>query len=616
MIQESGGGKKAPARTYQDLLRSAFDETLFEYHLTAQLVTVMADGLARPIGPAGLVYSASPSPDGAYLLVQTVHRPFSYLVPVNRFPSRTEVLSLPEGRSVAVVADLPLAEDVPSDFDAQRRGRRQIGWRQDAPSMLHVVEAEDDGDPRKTAEFRDRVSLLSAPFTGQPTTLIRLAGRFSEIAYGDDGLALVTEGWWKTRRTRTWRVAPGRPAEKVRLLFDRSSEDRYADPGDPLMERTATGASVLKRTPDGRGLYLVGTGASAEGDRPFLDVLPVDGSKTTRLFRSEAPRYEVPVDVLDGGKLLLRRESPTEPPDLWVKDLSGKGLRRLTTTEHPVPAFKSVKKELLKYTRKDGVQLTATLYTPPGWDPSKGPLPVLMWAYPQEFKSASAAGQVQDSPYRFVRPSVGGPLPFLARGWAVLDDPSFPIVGEGKAEPNDTYVEQLVSSAEAAVEEMVKRGVGDRDRMAIGGHSYGAFTTANALAHTNLFRAGIARSGAYNRTLTPFGFQSEERTFWEAPETYMKVSPFTQAAKVDEPILMIHGQDDNSAGTFPIQSERFFAALKGLGKNARLVMLPYESHGYRGRESVLHTLWEMDTWLETYVKNAPPRTLPAAPPRS
>jgi dipeptidyl aminopeptidase/acylaminoacyl peptidase len=452
VVQESGGGKKAPARTYQDLLKSAFDETLFEYHFTSQLVTVMADGLARPIGPAGLVTAASPSPDGAYLLVQTLHRPFSYLVPLSRFPSRSEVLSLPEGRSVAVVADLPLAEDVPSDFDAERRGRRQIGWRQDAPSRLHVVEAEDDGDPRKAADFRDRVSLLAAPFTGQPTPLIRLAGRFSEIAYGDDGLALVTERWWKTRKTRTWRVAPGRPAEKARLLFDRSSEDRYSDPGDPLMERTATGASVLKKTPDGRGLYLVGTGASAEGDRPFLDLLPVDGSKATRLFRSEAPRYEVPVDVLEDGRLLLRRESPTEPPDLYVKDLSGKGLRRLTTTEHPVPAFKSVKKELLKYTRKDGVALTATLYTPPGWDPSKGPLPVLMWAYPQEFKSASAAGQVQDSPYRFVRPSVGGPLPFLARGWAVLDDPSFPIVGEGKAEPNDTYVEQLVSSAEAAVE--------------------------------------------------------------------------------------------------------------------------------------------------------------------
>jgi dipeptidyl aminopeptidase/acylaminoacyl peptidase len=602
-IQESRG-RKAPARTYQDLLKSARDADLFEFYMQSVIARTDLDGKTVVLG-RGPVVRADVSPDGAYVIMETLHRPFSYVVPEPRFPRKIEVWSM-DGKLVREVADLPLADAVSTDMNAVRQGPRQVGWRADHPSTLYWVEAQDKGDPRLEADVRDRLFTLTAPFEGRPVELAATALRFGSVTWGGDDLALVMESWWKTRRTRTWRIRPGQPAGKPELVFDRSFEDRYADPGFPLLERTPRGTFVLKRTRDGRGIYLSGSGASPEGDRPFLDRFDLTRLAATRLWRSEAPYYEMAVDLLDDGRrLLTRRESLAEPPNFYIRDLHAKKIVPLTGFPDPAPQLRAARKELIRYSRKDGIALNGTLYLPPGYDTAKdGPLPVLMWAYPQEFKSADAAGQVRDSPYRFIRVTPGSPLFWLVRGWAVLSDPTMPIVGEGKTEPNDTYVEQLVASAEAAVEEVVRRGVGDRRRVAVGGHSYGAFMTANLLAHCDLFRAGLARSGAYNRTLTPFSFQAEERTFWEAPDTYVKMSPFTHASKIDEPLLMIHGTDDNNSGTFPIQSERLFQAVQGLGGTARLVMLPFESHGYQARESVLHMLWEMDTWLEQHVRHA------------
>ena len=374
-----------------------------------------------------------------------------------------------------------------------------------------------------------------------------------------------------------------------------------------MMVPNKYGRPVLLTTNAGKTIFLSGDGASSEGDRPFLDEFEVATGKATRLFRSEAPFYEQPVLFLDVSKrrLMTLREAVDQPPNYFVRDLKHDDTRQLTYFPHPTPQLAEVKKEQIRYERADGVQLTATLYLPPGYSAeTDGPLPMLMWAYPQEYKSADAAGQVTSSPYRFIRVGWYSPLLFLADGYAVLDDPSMPIIGEGDVEPNDTYVDQLVASADAAVEEVVRRGVADRDRIAIGGHSYGAFMTANLLAHSDLFKAGIARSGAYNRTLTPFGFQSEERSLWEAPEVYFAMSPFMHAEKVNEPLLLIHGEADNNSGTYPLQSERYYNALKGQGATARLVMLPHESHGYRARESVMHVLWEMSAWMDEYVKNA------------
>jgi dipeptidyl aminopeptidase/acylaminoacyl peptidase len=605
-VIEQSAGRSAPTRTYQDLLKSAYDEGLFEHYLTAQVATVTLDGQTAPIGPPGLYLDISPSPDGRYLLVQTIHRPFSHLVQARRFPRRIEVWDL-QGNVVHTVADLPAQEEIPSGIDSVPTGRREVAWRDDAPATLFWVEALDGGDPARQAAERDRLFLLPAPFAGEPAPLATLGYRFSQITWGSDGVALVDESWQKTRRARTWAVQPG-AGDKSRsaLLFDRSSEDRYSDPGDPLLAVNAWGRRVL-RTAGAGGLFFRGDGASPEGDRPFLDAWDLGTKESRRLFRSAAPYYEYPIDLLDaaGRYLLLRRESVDEPPNYAVRDLRTGTLRQLTHFPDPAPQLRGVHKELIRYAREDGVQLSGTLYTPPGWKPGDGPLPTLFWVYAQEFKSAGAAGQVNDSPYRFARVVVGSPLPWLTQGYAVLDNPSLPIVGEGDREPNDTYVQQLVASARAAVDEVVRRGVADRRRIAIGGHSYGAFTTANLLAHSDLFAAGIAETGAYNRTLTPFGFQVEERSLWKAPETYMAMSPFMFADKIHAPILLIHGQADSNSGTDPIQSERFFNALKGNGATARLVLLPLESHFYRGRESVLHALWETSTWLETYVKNRP-----------
>ena len=606
VVQENLG-RRAPTRTYQDMLRSPHDEALFEHHLQAQVVALALDGTAKNLGSRAMVVRSEPSPDMNYILVETMRRPFSHVVPDFRFPRRIDVWDR-EGRVVKQLADLPLAVTVPTDFDATAEGPRQVAWRADAPATLVWAEAQDKGNPRVEAAVRDKVLMLAAPFTGEPATIASTAMRYYGISWGNDDVALLEEGWWKTRRSKTWRIRPGKLDQAADVLFDRSSEDRYNDPGSPMFKTGPRGTKVLRIAPDGKSIYLDGEGASAEGDRPFLDRFDLATKKATRLWRSQAPHYEYVIDVLDdrGSRIVTRRESPAEPPQFVLRDLVRRiAPRQLTNFPHPSPQLASAKKELIHYQRADGVKLTATLYTPANYDPARdGRLPVLLWAYPQEFKSADAASQVAGSSYKFIRVSPMGPFPWLARGYAILDDPSMPIVGEGDKEPNDTYVAQLVAGAQAAVDEVVRRGVGDRDRFAAGGHSYGAFMAANLLAHSDLFRAGIARSGAYNRTLTPFSFQAEERTFWEAPETYMQMSPFTHAQKINEPLLLIHGVDDNNTGTFPIQSERLYQAMSGLGATVRLVMLPYESHGYRAKESVLHMLWEMDRWLETYVKPA------------
>jgi len=599
-------GRKAPAHTYQDLLKNQHDENLFEYYLTSQVVKLELNGKATPLGSPAIFQVARPSPDGKYILVKNIHRPFSYTVPVGRFPKLVQVWDM-DGEVVYTLDDLALADDVPVAYGSVRKGRRSSQWRADAGAELCWSEALDGGDAGAEAEHRDQVYLLAAPFTDEPVPLATLDMRYGGITWGNDDLALVESWWWKTRMYRIWHVHPGSPSIPLELSVERSWEDRYNDPGEPLTTRTERGTSVIYTADDGDLMYLVGDGASPEGDRPFIDEFRLSTKDTVRLFRSEAPYYERPITVLDPEKktLLTWRESVEEPPNGFIRNLTDNTIRQITEFQHPTPELKDVQKELIRYKRADSLDMTATLYLPAGYDAERdGPLPVLMWAYPEEYKSADAAGQVTDSPYRFVRVGVHSPLYWLVHGYAVLDYPTMPIVGEGEDEPNDTYVEQLVSSAEAAVDEMVRRGVGERGRMAIGGHSYGAFMTGNLLAHSDLFALGIARSGAYNRTLTPFGFQAEERTYWEAPEIYYAMSPFMHADKINEPLLMIHGEMDNNSGTFPLQSERMYGALKGLGATVRLVVLPHESHGYRARESIMHMLWEMTTWLDQYVKNA------------
>ena len=601
VIQENMG-KIAPVRTYQDLLSNADDEALFAYYMNAQMVLVNLKGKAKNIGKPGMIRFAEPSPNGKYILMKTIHRPFSYLVPLYRFPMRVDVLDI-HGKTISVLRDMPLAESLPKGFGAVLTGPRSFGWRADAGAVIYYVNALDGGDPKAAADFRDEIFTMDAPFNQSAESLMQLDLRYAGIMWGNDHIALAYTREWGTRRTTTWMMNPDKPAMPKKII-DRLYEDRYSDPGSPMLHRNKYGRNVLLFGQDGETVFLSGVGSSPDGDRPFVDEFNLMNGQSKRLWRSASPYYERPVTMIDGEKqvVLTSRETTEEPVNYYLRNMADGSVDPVTNFTHPYPQMKGVYKEMITYKRHDGIDLSATLYLPPGRKPGDGPLPLLMWAYPREFKTAKAASQVVGSPHRFVRISPTSPLIMLSYGYAVLSGPTMPIIGEGDKEPNDTYIKQLVSSAQAAADEMVKRGITTPDQMAIGGHSYGAFMVANLLAHSDIYQAGVARSGAYNRTLTPFGFQAEERTFWEAPEVYFAMSPFMHTQKVNEPILLIHGEADNNSGTFPVQSKRYYHALKGHGATAKLVMLPHESHGYRARESVMHMLWETANWLDTYVK--------------
>ena len=594
-IQEHDG-RLSPVRTYQDLLSNAYDEALFAYHFTSRIETVeLATGKRTQVGEPGLFMRVSGAPDSRHVLLERLEHPFSWLHPASRFPRSVEVWTRDSGK-VATVATLPLADAVP--IGGVPTGPRGHRWNPTAPATLVWSEAQDGGDPKAEVPHRDHVFALDAPFDGEPRELTRTEHRFAGVAWTADGTALVNEFDRETRWTRTSLLDVG--GDEPRTLFDRSAEDRYGDPGFPW-QRPGGGTASSVVLQDGDSIYLVGRGASPEGDLPFVDRLNLGTLATERLFRSESGTYETAVAVLaaDGGSLLTRRESTTEPPNYSVRELSTDNRRALTDFSDPAPILRQVEKRLLTYEREDGVGLSATLYLPPGYQEGDRP-PMLLWAYPREFTNVNAASQVTGSPHRFTTLRGASHLLLLTQGYAILDGPTMPIVGEGET-ANDTYVEQLVSSAKAAIDKVVELGVADANRIAIGGHSYGAFMTANLLAHSDLFAAGIARSGAYNRSLTPFGFQNERRTFWEAQHIYAAMSPFFHAEKVNEPILLTHGEIDNNSGTFPIQSERFYQALKGHGATVRYVTMPHESHGYAARESVLHVVAEMLNWCDRYL---------------
>jgi dipeptidyl aminopeptidase/acylaminoacyl peptidase len=608
-VVEENLGKKAPNRTYQDLLKNPYDESLFEHYCTSLLVSVTLDGTESQLGKAGIYITQSPSPDAKYILIKTIQRPYSYLVPASLFPQSVDVLDA-AGKLVKHIVDIPLADNIPLGFSATIKGPRGHAWRNDVAATLYWEEAQDGGDPKAKADIRDKLFQWQSPFTGTATELASLPLRFGGVTWGNEKVAWVYESWWTDRKQRVYQLDPSNPASK-RAVFDFSFEDVYADPGDVITTMNSFGRPVMLI--NNNSAFLNGKGASPEGDRPFLDKIDIATGKVSRQWRSEAPYFEYMVSMIDvkKGTFVTSRESQTENPNYFLRTLGSKGTVPLTFFPHPYPQLKDVKKQVLRYKREDGVELTADLYLPPGYKKEDGALPTFFWAYPEEFKSKANAGQIKGSPHTFTRLSWGSPIYWAVRGYAILDNASIPIVGENEKEPNDTYVQQLVSSAKAAIDHGASLGVVDPNRVAAGGHSYGAFMTGNLLAHSDIFKAGIARSGAYNRTLTPFGFQSEERTYWQVPQVYYEMSPFSYADKIKEPILMVHGEADNNTGTFPIQSERMYNAIKGHGGTARFVLLPYESHGYRAKESVMHMMWEMDTWLERYVKGAkemPPNT--------
>jgi len=599
-------GSKSPLRTYQDLLSSAYEEDLFEYYATTELAILgVSHDRLEVVEPEPAIYAgASNSPDGRYLLVTTVQRPFSFLMPWRSFPRTIRVVELEGERSQHVVARIPLGENIP--LHGVRTGPRQVDWKAGEGATVVWVEALDGGDPKREVAARDRWMVQAIPAAEPPRELLRTEHRARGLTWFEDKHLVLAGEYDRDRRwTRSWFYDMSASEVEPKLLEDRSVRDRYGDPGRVATMPDWQGNRIARL--DGPWIYRSGRGATPEGLFPFIDRQNVITGESERLWTCPADLYESVITIKDTVEdslpaIVTRRESSTKPPNYFFRQLHAQKEYQMTNFDDPTPQIRDITKQLVTYERNDGVQLSATLYLPADYEEGTR-LPLIVWAYPIEFNDAKTAGQVATSTNRYTRISGYSHLNLLTQGYAIMDGATMPIIGDAET-MNDTFIEQLVASAQAAIDKAVAMGVADPERVAVGGHSYGAFMTANLLAHCDLFKAGIARSGAYNRTLTPFGFQAERRTFWEAPEVYFGISPFMHADKINEPLLMIHGEADNNSGTFPIQSERLFQAIKGNGGTARLVMLPNESHGYRSRESVLHVLAETIDWLDEYVKNA------------
>ncbi|MBK7643225.1 MAG: S9 family peptidase [Planctomycetes bacterium] len=604
LVQEAHG-EVTPLRTYQDLLESPHDDALFEHYATSELALVSsAGGEPRRFGAPALYASTDVATGSGFVLIQRVLRPFSRSQPVHGFPYQLDVLDL-EGRLVRRVADFPELANVP--VEGVRTGPRGVQWSPHEPATLLWVEALDDGDPRKTVPARDRWMRLDAPFTGEAREFLRLEQRAAALSWLPEPARVIARQYDRDRRWMRTSLHERESGAELALLDDRGVKDRYGDPGG-LLTRMQRSGRRLVRIEDGF-VFRAGEGQEEQGQRPFLARERLGERETTReeLWRCASDTYESVVALLEGeerGRFVTRRESSREPPNLFERLLGTQDARRLTDFGDPTPLLRRVEQRLLRYTRADGVALSGKLYLPPDWKAGTR-LPLVVWAYPQDYPDEGTAGQTSGTPHHFTR--VGGPsqLFFALAGYAVLDDAALPIVGHPET-MNDTFVEQSVSSVRAAIEYLDEEGIADPARVGVGGHSYGAYMTAMLLAHCDLFRAGIARSGAYNRSLTPFGFQAERRTLWEAPESYRKLSPFFDASRIKVPLLLIHGAEDQNPGTLPMQSERLFQALKGTGGRARFVTLPHEGHAYRARESVLHVVWEMLRWFDEHVKHGTP----------
>ncbi len=598
-------GSKSQNRTYQDLLKNKTDEANFDALVTSELYMVSIYGTMKLFKSAAIYSGESFSPDGNYLMLTTIQKPYSYIVPLSRFPQKTIVYNL-KGNEIKQVNDVPLTEIMPKGFSSVRKGKRNMSWRTDLPATLSYVVALDEGDQAKKVDFRDEVFLWNAPFTSEPTSLLKTQQRFGGILWGNDKIAIAYDSWYDTRNTKTYLFNPSNPNQAPKIISDRNSQDIYSDPGNFETKKNEYGRYVIAI--ENNNAYLIGDGHTKEGQFPFIDELNFETLKTKRLYTStfkDKKEDLLSVEDFKKGDVLVMIQSKNEYPNYYLRNIKSKNkLTQITDFKNPFESIKNVYKEVIKYKRKDGVELSGTLYLPAGYDRTKKEkLPLLIWAYPAEYKDKNSAGQSDKNPNEFTFPNYGSFVYWVTKGYAVLDDAAFPIIGEGTTEPNDTFIPQLVSNAEAAIDAVDQLGYINRKKVAIGGHSYGAFMTANLLSHSNLFACGIARSGAYNRTLTPFGFQSEQRNYWDVPEIYNTMSPFMNADKMKTPLLLTHGEADNNPGTFTLQTERYFQALKNLGAPVRMVILPKESHGYAAKENIMHLLWEQDQFLEKYLKN-------------
>jgi len=617
-IQETGG-QTGQSSTYEnrDTLGNKHDEDLFDYYAASQLALVDAGtGAITPVGKAANYDEVSAAPDGQHILVSAIHKPYSYVTTYDRFPREVEVWDISERGAITThtIASLPLADRVP--IRGVPMGPREFEWRPTDPATLVWAEALDKGDWNVNVPKRDKIMLQKAPFTSPAVEIVQSEQRYAGIDWSERPSVAFVEEYDNNKHMRhTLIVDFDDPRQTPRQIWDLSSDERYADPGTPVTKRLPNGFQVMRQ--DGDSIYLSGMGSSPDGDRPFLDRFDVKTLTYERLFRSDKTSYDRFLSFTgpDTRKFLTWEQSPMEPPNAYERTLGkridapiGEAMFASTRVEithipDPSPEVRAIKKRLVKYKRADGLDLSFTLYTPPDYKEGTR-LPTILYAYPEDYADPSKAGQVTGSEERFTQLFQYRLL--LLAGYAIIDNASFPIVGDPK-KAYDTYTEQLVADAKAAVDEAVRLGVADPNRIGVTGHSHGALMTVNLVAHSDLFRAGVATSGSYNKTLTPFGFQNERRSVWEAPDVYMKVSPFFYADKIKTPLLIVHGGEDANPGTIPLQSVRLYEAIRGNGGTARLVILPHEPHWYAAMESNEQLIYEMLRWFDKYVKNAPPR---------
>jgi dipeptidyl aminopeptidase/acylaminoacyl peptidase len=619
-IQETEG-EKGQSSTYEnrDTLSSKHDEDLFDYYAASQLALVDAATAAiTPVGKPANYESISPAPEGKDILVTAIHKPYSYVTTYDRFPKEVEVWDVSDRAHVLVhtIASLPLADRVP--IAGVPVGPRDFSWRATEPATLVWAEALDGGDWKVKVPARDKILLRKAPFDSPAVEITRTEQRYVGFAWGEQAsLALLNEYDENRHWRRSFVIDVDDQSPKPRLLWDLSTDEKYANPGIPVTRQLANGSWVVRQ--DGDSIYLAGLGSSPDGDRPFLDRLDLKTLKSERLFRSDRTSFErfLSFTGTDTRTFVTWRQSPTDPPNAFARTL-GKpvdapaGEAALVSTSvaitripDPTPEVRAIKKRLVKYKRADGLELSFTLYTPPGYQEGTR-VPTILYAYPLDYADASKAGQVTGSQETFTQLRQYRLL--LLAGYAIIDNAAFPIVGDPK-KAYDTYLDQLVADAKAAVDEAVRLGVADPDRIGVTGHSHGALMTANLVAHSDLFRAGVATSGSYNKTLTPFGFQNERRSVWEASDVYLKVSPFFFADKLKTPLLIVHGAEDANPGTTPLQANKLYEAIRGNGGTTRLVLLPHEPHWYTAMESNEQLVYEMLRWFDKYVKNAPPRAV-------
>jgi len=602
-VQENYG-KSAPGRTYQDMIKTPYDEKLFEFYAKAQLV-LNTNGIENKIGKPAIYKSFAASPNRAYILMETVQKPYSYLVPAYGFASTVDITDM-KGNLVKHMADLPSAETRPSGKDNVQNIARSFSWRDDEAADLTWCEPLDSGLIKNKVDYRDIVYAIAAPFKGEKRELFKTTMRYRYTIWGNLSFAWVVEGLSSKDVTRVNHYSFAE--KKLDKIFERNTTDAYSNEGSPVTTKNVYGKNVINIV---NNTFLLNNtiGSSPKGDLPFIALYEINAKKSSILWRCKEGNFEYVVKVLDPTnlKFITRKESKTEVPNYFITTLKGNGnTTALTSFKNPYPSLQGIKKEKIKYTRIDGIELTGNLYLPKDFKENSGEqLPLIIWAYPREYFNANDASQVRGSEDIFTTISWASPIFYVTQGFAVLDNAEMPIVSaDANTKPNDNFIDQLKMNAEAAIDYLVNLGIVDRNKVAIGGHSYGAFMTANLLAHTSLFKAGIARSGAYNRTLTPFGFQNEDRTYWQAPQLYYDMSPFSFADKIKTPLLLIHGELDENAGTYPMNSERLFSAIKGHGGIAKYVLLPYEGHSYRAKENLLHMLWEQNEWLRKFVKEA------------